>query len=133
MSNGREKTPLLLKDDNIRALFSMLDLAGYGYVTKKQYENVLKLVGVREHVRTSPSVKSDSDILSLSTFVEAVKAEPPEYSHVYPLGNGRYIVIVLFNDEVKIHIRQYRDYGNGTSYPTKEDVTFTNVESQEFT
>ncbi|XP_022246669.1 uncharacterized protein LOC111086767 isoform X2 [Limulus polyphemus] len=73
MSNGREKTPLLLKDDNIRALFSMLDLAGYGYVTKKQYENVLKLVGVREHVRTSPSVKSDSDILSLSTFVEAVK------------------------------------------------------------
>ncbi|XP_061496396.1 EF-hand calcium-binding domain-containing protein 10 [Rhineura floridana] len=60
--------PYLMDESNVDAMFEMLDVAGQGYITLKQYEGALESLGLS----IQDEAYKDTDIITASVFKENV-------------------------------------------------------------
>lgn len=76
------KLPVFIEDSNVESIFGMLDVTNTGFISRKQYIQAMKSMGLKKF-NQSPS-GGDFNKISLLTFMKESRAAIRKASSTYP-------------------------------------------------
>lgn len=80
-SDPTQNPPVFIDESNVKSVFGMLDLAGNGSVTRDQYLQAMKSLGVTNYNRDPPG--SEIDKISRQTFIMEANAALKDAASTY--------------------------------------------------
>ena len=80
-SDPTQTPPMFIDDSNVRSVFRMMDLAGNGSVTREQYLEAMKSLGVSNFSRNPPGAEINK--ISRDTFVREANAALKDAATTY--------------------------------------------------